>query len=79
MLSPELRYYVHGPIKVTKDKTFHGKREAQLLRSFSSCLFLPFSIPLPERRPFNPSRNWYVSTISLELHQGVFCFIFPEI
>ncbi|KAJ5705090.1 hypothetical protein N7455_005443 [Penicillium solitum] len=66
--------YVHGPIKATKDKTFHGKREAQLLRSlsFSSCLFLPFSIPLPERRPLTPSHNWYVSTISLELHQGVF-------
>lgn len=49
------------------------------LSIFFLCLFLPFSIPLPERRPLTPSHNWYVSTVSLELHQGVFWFIFPDI
>ncbi|KOS42044.1 hypothetical protein ACN38_g7050 [Penicillium nordicum] len=72
ILSPELRCactsnadYVHGPIKVTKDKTFHGKREAQLLSSLSlslslsTYLFLPFEKNPPSRNEsFNPTHNW---------------------
>lgn len=57
LLSLELRCtctidadYVHGPIKATKDKISHGKREAQPF-GFLSCLF---SIPFPKGvRPLN--------------------------
>lgn len=60
--------YGHGPIKATKDKTSHGKREAQLF-GFLSCLSRFLSL---KEQAFDPLHNWYVSRISLELHQGVF-------
>lgn len=60
--------YVHGPIKRQRIKHLTA-REKPNFSDFS----LAFLNSLPERRrPFTPLHNWYVSRISLELHQGVF-------